>query len=270
MVSTSSSPSDGHDLELRPYVVARELTPMELRVTRGTNGNVGRWPVLDRSAQNDLSRLVVEITPPRSRRSSRCDRGSCVPIRSPTSSTAAGSPRITPPEECRSPWSTCPINCARQIRWWEPGPNGSLLIYGTEGAGTAAVLASLAIGAAERYSADDFHLYVIDAGALAPLGALPHTGAVVRHDEVGRVTQLVELRRSGDRTGRASDVDARVAPPASRRHDRRRRRASTMSRRPPGGPTRSNADDVWAEIVRIVDRWPGVGVSTVATAQTRT
>ncbi len=86
-----------------------------------------------------------------------------------------------------------PDQLRQKIRWWEPGANGSLLIYGTEGAGTAAVLASLAIGGAERYSADDLHLYVIDAGALAPLGALRHAGAVVRHDEVAQITLLVDL-----------------------------------------------------------------------------
>ena len=103
-----------------------------------------------------------------------------------------------------------PDQLRQKIRWWEPGADGSLLIYGTEGAGTAAVLASLAIGAAERYSADDFHLYVIDAGALAPLVALPHTGAVVRHDEVGRITQLVQLRGSRRSTaGRARRRESR-------------------------------------------------------------
>ena len=49
MVTTSNF---GH------IVVGRELTPMELRVTRGTNGNVG---AAGSSSQNDLSRLVREI-----------------------------------------------------------------------------------------------------------------------------------------------------------------------------------------------------------------
>jgi S-DNA-T family DNA segregation ATPase FtsK/SpoIIIE len=140
-----------------------------------------------------------------------------------------------------------------------------LLIYGTEGAGTAAVLASLAIGAAERYSADDLHLYVIDAGVLAPLAALPHTGVVVGHDEVGRVTQLVEL------VGQEMD---------------RRASASTRESLPPHlvvmiddvgalrdclddhwATDRSNADDVWAEFVRIATDGPAYGVSTIATAR---
>ena len=191
MVSASSAPSDGHDLELRPYVVGRELTPMELRVTRGSNGYVGQGGS-GANAQNDLSRLVREIAAAvvtveqvRSRRlcpdplPDVLERG-----RLTTDRPAGGVPfaLVDLPDQLR-----------QKIRWWEPGTNGSLMIYGTQGAGTAAVLASLAIGAAERYSADDLHLYVIDAGALEPLGALPHAGAVVRHDEVSRIKQLVEL-----------------------------------------------------------------------------
>ena len=204
-VSTSSSPSDGHDLELRPYVVARELTPMELRVTRGTNGNAGVAGSRS-SAQNDLSRLVLEIAAAvatveqvRSRRLCPDPLPDVLDRRRLTADRPAGGvpfALVDLPDQLR-----------QKIRWWEPGTNGSLLIYGTEGAGTAAVLASLAIGAAERYSADDLHLYVIDAGALAPLGALPHTGGVVGHDEVGRVTQLVEL--VGDRRWTAARVRRR-------------------------------------------------------------
>jgi hypothetical protein len=59
LVSASSSPGGGHDLELRPYVIGRELSPMELRVMRESNGAaVGPG----RSIQNDLSRLVDGIS----------------------------------------------------------------------------------------------------------------------------------------------------------------------------------------------------------------
>ena len=179
---------------------------MELRVTRGTNGNVGRGRI--ECSQNDLSRLVREIAAAvaiveqvRSRRlcpdplPDVLDRG-----RLSTDRPAGGVPfaLVDLPDQLR-----------QKIRWWEPGVNGSLLIYGTEGAGTAAVLASLAIGGAERYSADDLHLYVIDAGALAPLAALRHAGAVVRHDEVDRITQLVDLVGQRDRPAHER-FDARV------------------------------------------------------------
>jgi S-DNA-T family DNA segregation ATPase FtsK/SpoIIIE len=261
MVSASSSASDGHDLELRPYVVGRELTPMELRVTRGNSGTTGEAGA-GSSLQNDLSRLVREITVAvemaeqvRSRRlcpdplPDVLDRG-----RLDTDRPTGGVPfaLVDLPDQLR-----------QKIRWWEPGASGSLLIYGTEGAGTADVLASLAIGGAERYSADDLHLYVIDAGALAPLGALPHAGAVVRHDEVSRITQLVELL--GD------EIDRRTGTPAGESliphvvvmiDDVGELRQHLDEHRGNDG-----SDDVWAEIVRIASDGPAVGVCTVATAR---
>ena len=111
MVSASSSASDGHDLELRPYVVGRELTPMELRVTRGTNGNVG---TAGSTAQNDLARSRTRDRGGRRDGRAGRDRGVSVRIPFPTSSTVGGSARIGPRVVCRSPWSTCPTNCARR------------------------------------------------------------------------------------------------------------------------------------------------------------
>ena len=117
MVSASSSASDGHDLELRPFVVGRELTPMELRVTRGTNGVGGR---IGSAQQNDLSRLVREIAGAvaiveqvRSRRlcpdplPDILDRG-----RLGTDRPAGGVPfaLVDLPDQLR-----------QKIRWWEPG-----------------------------------------------------------------------------------------------------------------------------------------------------
>jgi S-DNA-T family DNA segregation ATPase FtsK/SpoIIIE len=81
----------------------------------------------------------------------------------------------------------------RQVpSWWIPGSQGSLLVYGLAGAGTSSLLVTLALGMGDRYSADDVHLYCIDADTsmLAPLAALPHTGAVVGIDEPERIQRL--------------------------------------------------------------------------------
>ncbi|HWM20976.1 MAG TPA: FtsK/SpoIIIE domain-containing protein, partial [Ilumatobacteraceae bacterium] len=185
LVSASSTANGAHDLELRPYVVGRELTPMELRVMRESNGSVGRSSGVIR---NDLSRLVGEITAAavaveqsRTRRLGPDPLPHIVDARRLTTEHPGGGVPIALVD--------LPDQQRQQIRWWEPGVEGSLLIYGADGTGTSAVLASLAVGAAERYPADDLHLYVIDAGALAPLVALPHTGAVVRHDDFDRIAR---------------------------------------------------------------------------------
>ncbi len=68
-----------------------------------------------------------------------------------------------------------------------------MIVYGIAGSGTSSLLASLALGMAERFAPDDAHLYVIDADTnlLAPLDRLPHTGAVVRLDDGERLARVV-------------------------------------------------------------------------------
>ena len=283
MVSASSSPSGGHDLELRPYVIGRELTPMELRVMRETNGNVGGGDVggvwFAGGVRNDLSRLVVEITAAavaveqaRTRRLSPEPLPHVVdPRRLTTEHPGGGVPfaLVDLPDQQR-----------QQIRWWEPGVDGSLLIYGADGAGTSAVLGSLAVGAAERYPADDFHLYVIDAGALAPLVALPHTGAVVRHDDVDRIARLVRLVGAEiDSRNSTSDGGRRRAVTSNRGSliphvvvmiddvGALRNHLYDRSRRERAGDDGAGPDEVWAGIARIVHDGPAVGICTVATAK---
>jgi S-DNA-T family DNA segregation ATPase FtsK/SpoIIIE len=83
----------------------------------------------------------------------------------------------------------------RAVRWWQPGPTGSMLVYGATRAAPSSLLATLVIGAAERCSPDDVHLYVIAANSsgLVTLDALPHVGAVARPDDLERVAALVRL-----------------------------------------------------------------------------
>jgi S-DNA-T family DNA segregation ATPase FtsK/SpoIIIE len=278
MVSAASSPGTTHDLELRPYVVGRELTPMELRVLREANGNASGGGA-GRGNHNDISRLVGEIT---------------------AAAVAVGQarPRRLGPEPLPHvlerrlldvglsgrgvPFALVdlPDQQRQQIRWWEPGADGSLLIYGTEGAGTSAALASLAIGAAERYSPDDFHLYVVDAGGLAPLATLPHTGAVVCHDDVGRIAELVDVVASEiDRRASATSDDRSLVPQiavmiddvGALRHQLRDRAGHDRARDDHAADERaeyrSEGDDVWAAIAHIVRDGPAVGVCTVATAK---
>jgi S-DNA-T family DNA segregation ATPase FtsK/SpoIIIE len=94
----------------------------------------------------------------------------------------------------------------REPTWWRPDLDASLLVFGGAKSGKTSILVTLALGVAERFSADDVHLYFIDAGdrRLDPLAELPHTGAVMHADDPEGVTRLVEeLGREIDRRSTA-------------------------------------------------------------------
>jgi len=83
----------------------------------------------------------------------------------------------------------------RQRQWaWHPG-EGNLLVYGMTGSGTTTCLLTVAMAIAERIAPTDAHIYAFDfgAGGLAPLAALPHTGAVVMVNERARQRRLLDL-----------------------------------------------------------------------------
>jgi S-DNA-T family DNA segregation ATPase FtsK/SpoIIIE len=75
---------------------------------------------------------------------------------------------------------------------------GNLFLYGTTGSGTSTALVTLATSLARRYDPAALHLYALDLGtaALAPLAALPHTGAVLQPPERDRQTRLVRRLRA--------------------------------------------------------------------------
>ena len=88
-----------------------------------------------------------------------------------------------------------------------PDLSAGLLIFGGASSGKTSILMTLALGMAERFSADDLHLYCIDAGdrRLDPLAQLPHTGTVTHADDPEGVTRLVlELGWEIDRRNAAA------------------------------------------------------------------
>ncbi|MFI5842395.1 FtsK/SpoIIIE domain-containing protein [Catenuloplanes sp. NPDC051500] len=79
---------------------------------------------------------------------------------------------------------------------------GHLIVAGAPRTGRSQLLRTLAGALARTHSAADVHLYGLDCGngALLPLAALPHTGAVVQRTEVERAVRLIgrlgeEIRR---------------------------------------------------------------------------
>ena len=70
---------------------------------------------------------------------------------------------------------------------------GHLLVAGGSRSGRTTVLRTLAGSVANRYGADEVHLFGVDgaSGALLTLAGLPHTGAVVARDELTRADRLL-------------------------------------------------------------------------------
>ncbi|MER7790447.1 FtsK/SpoIIIE domain-containing protein [Streptomyces sp. NPDC097640] len=79
---------------------------------------------------------------------------------------------------------------------WDPAA-GNLLVYGSGGSGTSTALASLALSATGTAPPDRLHVFALDMGAgdLAPLAALPHTGAHIGSGERERQNRLIKLLR---------------------------------------------------------------------------
>ncbi|MEV7967316.1 FtsK/SpoIIIE domain-containing protein [Sphaerisporangium sp. NPDC088356] len=79
----------------------------------------------------------------------------------------------------------------------DPAHGGHLLIAGTARTGRSTALRTLAGSIAMHASPEDVHLHAIDcgSGALLPLVALPHCGAVVTRDQLDRVERLLTRLR---------------------------------------------------------------------------
>ncbi|MFD5384395.1 FtsK/SpoIIIE domain-containing protein [Streptomyces sp. NPDC127074] len=87
---------------------------------------------------------------------------------------------------------------------WDPAA-GNVVLYGGGGAGTSTALAALALAVAGSCPPDRHHIFALDLGAgdLAPLAALPHTGAHIGSAERERQIRLIKLLRR--------ELDARKA-----------------------------------------------------------
>ncbi len=85
-----------------------------------------------------------------------------------------------------------PDHQRRSTMWWSP-EDGSLAVFGLTGSGGTSTLATIALALAGTADPDELHLYAFDfdAGGLAPLGGLPHVGAVVGAGERDRQLRLV-------------------------------------------------------------------------------
>ena len=76
---------------------------------------------------------------------------------------------------------------------WNPPIDGHLALVGGPRSGRTTAARSIAQSAANHWTSDRLHLYVMDgSGNLSELGGLPHCGAVVLRDELTRALRLVD------------------------------------------------------------------------------
>lgn len=143
-------------------------------------------------------------------------------------------------------WSTAwaledhPEDQSQETRRFTLGTSGHLYVVGGPRSGRSTALRTIAAGLAQATSSRDLHLYGLDCGngALLPLTALPHTGAVVQRTEVERAGRLLdrlaeEVKARQEVLGRSGYADV----------DEQRRAAAPEERLP--------------YIVLLLDRWEG-------------
>ncbi|WP_280118663.1 FtsK/SpoIIIE domain-containing protein, partial [Microbispora triticiradicis] len=147
-----------------------------------------------------------------------------------------------------------PWRQSRRALALDPRHGGHLLIAGGARSGRSSALRTIAGSIAAGASPEDVHVHAVDcgSGALLPLVALPHCGAVVTRDQMDRVERLLTRLRAevGRRqhllaeAGYASLAEARAAA---------RSRTDT---RPPAARDRSGVGALpW--MVLLLDRWEG-------------
>ena len=86
-----------------------------------------------------------------------------------------------------------PERAENEAYWWQPGSGGSILAAGSPRSGMTSLLDLVVCGTAARISADDLHVYAIEAlpQRKRAFEALPHTGTVASPDEPDAVRRLI-------------------------------------------------------------------------------
>jgi DNA segregation ATPase FtsK/SpoIIIE, S-DNA-T family len=91
-----------------------------------------------------------------------------------------------------------PARQAREAMTLDLAHGGHVVVAGAARTGRSTLLRTIAGSIAAREPAADVHIYAIDAGtgALLPLTALPHCGAVVTRDQTDRIERLIGKLRA--------------------------------------------------------------------------
>ena len=180
---------DAPRLIVRPTTHGRAMTPLERRLSRVTGGDVidvGDDLVAAAVARDVSTRLAGD-------HSDAAARPSLLPPPLPIEVDAAALLARHTGDGVPIGLVDRPELAENEAYWWQPGSGGSLLAAGSPRAGMTALIDLIVTGIAARLSADDVHVYAIEAlpQRRRALEALPHTGSVVTPDDPGLAGQLI-------------------------------------------------------------------------------
>lgn len=197
---------DAPELIIRPTTHGRAMTPLERRLTRSS---------ADTSSTDDDGLLTAAVARQVSTLTS-------------DGSTADTGPSLLPPPLPIAIGLTAllerhegdgvpiglvdrPERAENEAYWWQPGSGGSILAAGSPRSGMTSLIDLVLCGTAARMSADDLHIYAIEAlpQRKRAYEALPHTGSVATPDEPAAVRHLINSlhRIHTERAKKRGDTD---------------------------------------------------------------
>jgi DNA segregation ATPase FtsK/SpoIIIE, S-DNA-T family len=256
--STHPPPPDAP--EIAPFVVGRELTPMERRLARGLHPDAASGPA---GAFDGLVMAIARAAAETGRLSAR----PCVPPPLPDVITLAALLDADLGDDV--PWAVAdlPDEQRHAVRRWSPSSGAGILVTGARGVATSWPIATLTLGAAARVPNDTVRVHVVGdgSGGLDELARLPDVHTCVGVDRLDNVaTMLAAL---------AEEVTARHDLPP---------RARTAGLTPAhvlmiddlGGlrlrlRARADLSRAWDDLERILRFGAEVGIAVVATARDR-
>jgi len=145
-------------LELRPAVVGRALTPLERRLEQ-RRAEVPNPAV---TAAVEVLRQAASLD--RDGAGSPSQHRVAVPPPMPTHLDLDDLFDTAPGDGVPLGVADDPSTAGVRIHWWEPG-SGSLLLFGSRRSGVEQVLTTVILGIADRFSADDVHMTIVEPSA---------------------------------------------------------------------------------------------------------
>jgi hypothetical protein len=188
----------GDALELRPFVVARDLNPMERRTALHAAGPASSGhPDAPTGGPTDADALLSALA----QRAGRVPVRRVVPPPLPDAVTIDDLLRDHPGDAVPVALVDLPDEQRHAVRWWEPHVAGVTVLRATKPSAAAEAtssVAALVYGVANRTSPDDVEVYLVGSGG-GPLGALRglvHVRAFVEaDDDAARAALATELRQ---------------------------------------------------------------------------
>jgi hypothetical protein len=198
------------DVELRPFVVGRALTPLERRIehhrAQTSNAPHPAFGTVVALLRDAASRRHVDAS------AATTDGRTVVPAPIPTRVDLDDLFASSPGDGVPVGLVDDPDRVGVRTRWWEPG-SGSMLVFGSRRSGMEQVITTMLLGAIDRFSVLDVRLVVIEPSPARrrAFAELDHPVRVVDPD---RLDDLVDALDEV-----AAELDRCAATDASAEHD---------------------------------------------------